>query len=269
MVRSTLTAALLGLTLTSCASVQQDTPKNVSESLIGIWAMLPLKGGIANVVEYSKDGSSTLYPFNCANDNKEQPEVSTYSLSNNDKTIHHQSDKNEFKLEILSLNERMMELEMPLGNKSYNFAYYRVNNVKPLCDLYKKFTPFNASEFTPQLILPAHSKLDHLLGKWSSHSWFNDDKWVIEILKDIDGNYILENTESTHFTYLFNNFKWHNDELRMSAYSYATDPKLFKEKYHKYRRPLSISFNEDPSKLDIHLYEHARKSTIVLRKIEK
>ncbi|MEC7119642.1 MAG: lipocalin family protein [Pseudomonadota bacterium] len=114
-----------------------------SNALHGIWAMVPLKSGIANVVEFTAD-TATVHSFECyaqgQSDSSADPETTQYSLS--DQTIALNADGQPVgTLEIKALSATELTLfqaidGMPNGGSS--FTYRKATEVKPLCDLYQE-----------------------------------------------------------------------------------------------------------------------------------
>lgn len=125
---------LAGVFLTSQANAAE---------LQGIWAMVPLKSGIANVIEFTAD-KATVHAFECyAKDQSEQsedPETSAYSLK--DQTISLiMAGQPVGTLEIKALSTEALTLfqaieGMPNGGTS--FVYRKASSIKPLCELYQE-----------------------------------------------------------------------------------------------------------------------------------
>jgi hypothetical protein len=111
--------------------------------LQGIWAMLPLKSGVANVIEFGAD-KATVHSFECYGkgevDQSADPETSTYTLS--DQTIRLSADgQSAGSLQIKALSATELTLfqaidGMPNGGTS--FVYRKASSVKPLCELYQE-----------------------------------------------------------------------------------------------------------------------------------
>lgn len=127
---------LAGVFLTSQANAAE---------LQGIWAMVPLKSGIANVIEFTAD-KATVHAFECyAKDQSEQsedPETSAYSLK--DQTISLiMAGQPVGTLEIKALSTEALTLfqaieGMPNGGTS--FVYRKASSIKPLCELYQELS---------------------------------------------------------------------------------------------------------------------------------
>lgn len=127
------------LTLASLLATHQAT----AADLQGIWAMVPLKSGIANVIEFGAD-QATVHAFECYGkgeaDQSADPETSTYTRK--DQTISLSSDgQSAGSLEIKALSADELTLfqaidGMPNGGTS--FVYRKTSSVKPLCELYQE-----------------------------------------------------------------------------------------------------------------------------------
>ncbi len=68
---------------------QPTSPPSVDKkALVGLWAMLPLNNGIANVVEFRSDDQVLLHSFNCENPLvKIGVEKSYYTVDKSSQTI--------------------------------------------------------------------------------------------------------------------------------------------------------------------------------------
>ena len=106
-------------------------------SLIGIWAMVPLKNGIANVAEFDEAGISKLHPFNCQTKTNEPVQISEYKLSDDGKNIQLNTHGEVMDLVVKSISDREMVLAQEVLDFSLKFMYLRTDEVAPLCDLYK------------------------------------------------------------------------------------------------------------------------------------
>lgn len=126
------------LTLASLLATHQAT----AADLQGIWAMVPLKSGIANVIEFGAD-QATVHAFECYGkgeaDQSADPETSTYTRKG--QTISLSTDGQAAgSLEIKALSADELTLfqaieGMPNGGTS--FVYRKASSVKPLCELYQ------------------------------------------------------------------------------------------------------------------------------------
>lgn len=232
-----LTAALLsactngGPNSGTTASLADD-----KELILGTWAMMPLRNGIANVVEFGANGKSRLHPFNCAEPGEREVEESDYRISEDGKTIHISSPHQEFDLQVLVFQRDVMRLAMSLEDMELRFSYLKINKVAPLCALYEKSladdarkTPYHESDFIPNPAIPAHAGLDRYVGKWA-----NDEGVIqVEVLKDISGNARLSLASSENWHHLYNDVSWVGDELHYQSFAYSEKASLFKHPYHK------------------------------------
>lgn len=129
------------LFLASCASTPAVKPTATAKSaqqthsLVGIWAMTPLRNGIANVVEFTKDGQSHLHEFNCHKKPFGQGvvEASTYTLSKNKQSIRLDTNGYAQTLKLISIDDKNMVLGQPVADYLLKFSYRKVNQIKPLC----------------------------------------------------------------------------------------------------------------------------------------
>ncbi|WP_417783713.1 hypothetical protein [Terasakiella pusilla] len=107
------------------------------EELAGIWAMVPLKNGIANVVEYSADGTSTLHPFNCIEKTEEGPVKATYTLENQGKRISVLQQGTEFDLDVTFYDKERLQTIMQISGIELTFTYIKRQDVASLCHMFK------------------------------------------------------------------------------------------------------------------------------------
>lgn len=127
------------LTLAGIISTGQAT----ATELTGIWAMIPLKSGIANIIEFTAT-DATVHAFECygqgQSDQSADPETTAYSYTNNSITLSANGQTIGI-LEIKALSAEQLTLfqaidGMPNGGTS--FVYRKTNNIKPLCEQYKE-----------------------------------------------------------------------------------------------------------------------------------
>lgn len=208
------------------------------ERLTGIWAMIPLRNGIANVVEFGADGKSTLHSFNCIEPEKHEPEVSDFKVSNDGRFIRFKSPARNMFLKILALNPQSMELSMDASYRGLGFDYLKVDKVKPLCELYPnaaaeiaRRTPFSPSDFVQSPGIPAHPDIQRYIGKWA------DDKGhvLFEIVMNSSGGAYLYSAPDKNWKTLFNDVSWVGNELHFQSFAYSDIPNLYKHPDHKAR----------------------------------
>lgn len=237
-----LPLALSALLLSACASktpTEDNQPLSLAtdkSSIVGIWAMIPLKGGIANVAEYRADGKVLLHPFNCAkpDENDREVEVSDYQVADDGQSIHIKSPMDEFDLKVLDFKSKAMRLGMSVADMPLTFSYLKVDKVAPLCILFSKPEPagkqsaYVPSDFVPGPDIPAHANLDRYLGKWAL-----DGNVQIEIVKDESGNAMLYMKPSENWQHLYNDVRWEGEALHYQSYAYSEKPELFRHPYHK------------------------------------
>jgi hypothetical protein len=114
LVNIVLLAALLSGCAHPPAKPASPAPMD-KKALIGLWAMLPLKNGIANVVEFRADDQVLLHSFNCENPLvKIGVETSHYSVNESKQTIRLTSADQDSQLKILGVVGRVMKLQQPI-----------------------------------------------------------------------------------------------------------------------------------------------------------
>ena len=107
--------------------------------LIGNWAMIPLKNGVANVATFDDQGNTTLYPFECDFKNKtfkaEPKREGRYVLSNDLIKISLGTQPT-INLKIIKLTNTEMILQESLDGSSLsalNLHDIKVKEIQPLC----------------------------------------------------------------------------------------------------------------------------------------
>lgn len=204
--------------------------------VVGMWSMVPLRNGIANVVEYTADGKSKLHSFNCAKPGETEVEESVYNISEDGKTIHINSPYQSFDLQVLSFKRNAMRLAMSIEGMELQFSYLKVNKIAPLCALYEKEavdesknTPYSESDFVPSPEIPESSNIDRYIGQWT-----NDDGEVqIEVIKETSSRARLNLASSENWHHLYNDVSWSGGDLHFQSFAYSEEKKLFKHAYHK------------------------------------
>lgn len=224
--------------LASCSTAPNKAIKLADEKelpVVGIWAMRPLFNGIANVVEFTKEGKSNLYSFNCREKYSNDIESSLYTVSDDGKNIHIDSGGEVQDLSLISINSNTMILGQKVGDDFLEFSYVRTNRVSPLCFLYKeseqdksKRTAFKETDFTPAPWIPDNSNITRYVGKWAK-----EGEIQIEVNRDADGRYKIFHENNENWNYLYNNVHWSGVELRFQSFTYSDKPDLFDHPYHK------------------------------------
>lgn len=118
------------------------TDTDISDKLIGIWAMQPLNNGIANVIEFSKDGKITNNMFRCdwlkkSYDN-DGVEISRYEVEENGVYILNLDNQSviETALVVDYINENSMSVRQLIDpQNAIRISYIKVETIKPLCRL--------------------------------------------------------------------------------------------------------------------------------------
>ncbi|NWC99869.1 hypothetical protein HX869_14070 [Pseudomonas sp. P7779] len=235
-----LTISLATLMMTGCANhgaMPSTHALATQDNVVGIWAMVPLRNGIANVVEYSADAKATLHPFNCAEPGKHQEkEVSDFKVSDDGKVIHLKSPSDNFDLKVLAFDPQTMTLSMDVSDTSLTFNYVKVSNVAPLCALYPnaaaeaaRKTPFKASDFVADPGIPAHSGMERYIGKWAN----DKGELEVEVIMGPNGSAYLYMASSKNWHFLYNEVHWVGDELHFESYAYSDLPSLYSHPFHK------------------------------------
>lgn len=233
----TLTISLL---LTSYSSVMQSENMELSTekdiSIVGIWAMIPLRNGIANVVEFTREGKSNLHAFNCRKKSLTESESSTYTINDEKNNIRFDSSGRIDNLSIVSIKKKTMTLRQMVGEDQLEFAYIRTNKVSPLCFLYKesqkeknKRTAFKETNFTHEPWIPDSPMIARYVGKWAD----DNGHIQIEVKKDVSGKYKIYHQNNENWNYLFNSVHWSGEELRFRIFAYSDKQELFDHNYHK------------------------------------
>jgi hypothetical protein len=248
-----LTISLAAAMLAGCAGqfARPSTPASAEtqEKLIGIWAMIPLRNGIANAVEYGADAKATLHPFNCVEPGKHEPtELSDFKVSEDGKLIHLKSPNNATDLKILALGPQTMKLGMDAPDENLTFSYVRVSEVQSLCALYPgaateiaRRTPFHTTDFVQNPKVPAHSGMQRYIGKWKN----DQGELEVEVVMDASGNAYLYMAPSKNWNMLYNDVNWVGDELHFQSFAYSDLPSLYSHPFHKQKTQSVLQPNTD------------------------
>lgn len=242
---------------------------NDDNKLIGIWAMLPLNNGIANVTEFREDGTSLLYPFNCNSLGRSEPtEISNYVINEKDQVIHLSSPSFEIDLRIRSLGTYGMRLEQNIGDVSLLFTYIKMDSVMPLCALYElskdkpKKGRHKEDDFISASLIPENSGIERFIAQWVNKK----NERQIEIAQDDQGQIYLKNDSGENWHYLYNNVRWINNELHYTSYAYSDKEELFDHPYHKAIHQNIIQFISDDEILYSFFIHENRYDIVLFRK---
>ena len=248
-----LAISLTAVMVTGCTGLftKPQTPVAIEtqQRLTGIWAMLPLRNGIANVVKFDADAKATIHAFNCLEtEEHSKQEVNDFRVSNDGKFIHLRSPKKRSKnLKILLLDPQAMRLGTTIDDQDLIFEYLKVDKVIPLCTLYPDLagarvreaarkTPFKASDFIQNHKIPAHPDMQQYVGKWTPDKTTSG----IEIVMDSSGSAYLYNAPDENWKYLFNDVHWVGDELHSRMFAYSDRPNLYGHPFHKFQHELVL-----------------------------
>lgn len=241
--RNSFAAVLLLAALAACTTNKggggPTGASSESAKLIGIWKMYPLDGGIANVVEFTPAGESRLYSYNCITKDQPAAEVSHYVVNQNGRTLQLEEHSTTQTLGIVSLSNTHLVLSQNVGGQQFKWLYERGSDLAPLCgpdDRWEKerakLTPYAASDFVPNPVIPPHPDMDRYVGRWVN----DKGKVQIEIERVADGSYQLNHNANENWTYLFNAVSWDGDELHFTSFAYGNRSDLFDHPFHKSSR---------------------------------
>lgn len=226
------------LTISCSTSNRIEKPIEASNgaSIVGIWAMHPLRNGIANVVEFTNDGKINLHSFNCRENSNGPVESSTYTMTESGKNIRLEADGEIQNLKLISIAAKDLTLGQSVGEELIKFSYLKVNRVAPLCFLYRessdeksKRTAFNESEFLNAPVIPDNKNILRYVGKWA-----NDEGVVqIEVKLNPDGQYMIFKDNDENWNYLYKQVRWSDANLMYQAFAYSNKPELYDHPYHK------------------------------------
>ncbi|WER45137.1 hypothetical protein CupriaWKF_12550 [Cupriavidus sp. WKF15] len=237
--RSCFAVALLATSLTACGiktgGAVPGGPAGESAKLIGIWKMSPLAGGIANVVEFTSDGESRLYPYNCITRDREAPEAGRYAVDPSRRTIRIAEDGGSQTLKIIFVSDAFLLLTQDVGGENLTFQYEKGSDLVPLCgpdDRWekerRKRVPYASSDFVPNPTIPPHPDMERYVGRWANEK----GQVQIEVQRVSDGSYQLK-LANDNWTYLYNSVHWKDDELHFTSFAYANRSDLFGHPFHK------------------------------------
>lgn len=253
--RKIISIFVSSMLLASCSTMPNKNIELRNEKdvlIVGIWAMLPMRNGIANVIEFTKEGKSNLYSFNCKEKSSNEVESSTYKISGDGKNIHLDSSGEAQDLSLISINKNEMILGQSVGDSLLKFSYARTGRVSPLCFLYKepeedksKRTAFIETEFTHAPFIPDNPNISRYIGKWANEK----GEIQIEVVRDTSGRYKIFLENNGNWNYLYNNVSWSGMELRFQSFAYSEKPDLFDHPYHKSSSIMALTPIEDLSKI--------------------
>lgn len=267
-----LFATIFSILLTSCATAPNknlNSEKGPKEAIIGIWAMLPLRNGIANVVEFTKAGESNLHSFNCENTPPEEIELSTYVVSNNGKNINIKTNGKTQELSLIAIGEKSMILGQDVGGTLLQFHYIKANHIAPLCHLYKgqehvqsKKTAFIESDFIQSPWIPENAFMARYVGAWADEQ----GNVQIEVKLDPNGKYKIFHENNENWNYLYNDVHWLKQELHFRSFAYSNKIDLFDHPYHKSSGQKILAPVDDLNKIKYSFFIDGNRYDYVLNK---
>lgn len=241
---------------------------NENQDIEGIWAMIPLKNGIANVVQYNTDGTSSLYSFNCAKpDVKEPVETYSYTVDKENKIITLTSGTYHTSLKIVNITKKTMALEQKINDDfSVSLLYAKVSDITPLCGLYTgevnppPKTAYQPADFIPDPVIPPHPGLSRFEGKW-----MHNNVVQIEVAKDNAGNFILKLDGNPDWNHLYNQVHRVDDELHFKSYAYSDKDSLYKHPYHKSLSDTILRLTSDTTMTHSQFIGKERYDTVLIK----
>lgn len=266
---TSLPAVLLCLSANTSAKEEASPETANINSLVGIWAMIPLRSGIADVIEFTKEGESKLTRFNCLTESSEETEISNYTIKDGGKGIHISSKDKSRYLNVLSVKANSMRLgAVDYQGRELQHEYMKTNKASPLCDLYKKQitigksknTPFMASDFVQNHFVPGNVNIDRYLGKWANEQGVVQ----IEVTKDANGRFKLNHDSSGNWNYLFNDVSWHGTELQFQSFAYSDKQELFTHPFHKSSHRSILTPVDDTNKIRYSFFSDGKRFNYVL-----
>lgn len=241
---------------------------NENQDIEGIWAMIPLKNGIANVVQYNTDGTSSLYSFNCAKpDVKEPVETYSYTVDKENKIITLTSGTYHTSLKIVKITKKTMALEQKINDDfSVSLLYAKVSDITPLCGLYTgevnppPKTAYQTADFIPDPVIPPHPGLSRFEGKW-----MHNNVVQIEVAKDNAGNFILKLDDNPDWNHLYNQVHWVDGELHFKSYAYSDKDSLYNHPYHKSLSDTILRLTSDTTMTHSQFIGKERYDTVLIK----
>lgn len=259
---------ILSAALLFGCSNQQSPPLLNKPDLIGIWAMMPLNNGIANVAEYRADGMVWLHPFNCAERKDEAVEIYSYSVAADGKSIHIDSPRRTFDLNLLGIGDNVMMLGMDIAGSQLQFVYKKVDKVEPWCGLYpnattetSRRTAYQPEDFVADPTIPEHAGMQRYIGKWES----NGGGMQIQILRDSEGKTYLSSPSNENWHFLFNNVRWEGEVLKYQSFAYSDRQRLYRHPFHKSNHAMSVELTAEGKLLLTYIIKDKRYEEVLQR----
>lgn len=260
--------SILPMSCLDTSNQNTELPLEKEVPIVGIWAMIPLKNGIANVVEFTREGKSNLYSFNCREELSLEKESSIYTISDDRNNINLKSNHKIQSLKIVSIDKKKMILRQTVGKHFLNFSYMKTNRVAPFCSLYEKMheskrTSFKEADFNHEPWIPDSPKILRYLGKWANEK----GEIQIEVKQASDGRYKIYNQNNENWNYLYNSVNWSGEELRFQSFTYSDKQDLFEHPNHKSRTKEVLRPVDDINKIKWSFFiESKRFDYILIRK---
>ena len=267
---------LVSLLSISCASINKNESSiNVNAtgapSIVGIWAMYPLNSGIANVVEFTKDGKGNLHPFDCREKSTDSVESSTYSINENGKNIRLLTDGEVQNLKLISVTDNELNLGQSVGEEILKFSYIKVSRISPLCFLYResndeksKRAAYRESDFIHAPWIPENKNILRYVGKWANEKGIVQ----IQVKLDSDGRYMVFQENSENWTHLYNEVRWTDLGLQFQSFAYSTRADLYDHPYRKSKQAVILAEVNDLNEIKWSFFIRGQRYDYTLSKKE-
>lgn len=231
--------------------------------------MEPLKDGTANVIEFTKEGQSTLHPFNCITEPFDQPKSSTFIMTKDEYFLFLNLGKRFEQSFKLLIKEDTIELTQASISGLKNYTLTRTEEIKPICSKTKELdeqlghTAFEKSEFIENPWIPDHDNIERYAGQWKTKT----GETKIEIVLSDNGQYKVEKLFDHDLYDLYNNIRWLGDELYIEKFIYTDQPKMFGEFFHKMQYTIALIPTNDPNQIEyITIIDNRETSKILTKK---
>lgn len=220
--------------------------------IAGLWALEPLEDGTANVIKFTEEGESTLYPFNCIKENTDDNIIlSTFVMTDDKFHLYLNLGENfeeSFKLFIKKNRISILQLTK---NKLQVYNFIKTDQITPICaqqlTLQEKFGTklFDELGFIENPWFSIKTGDFDFSGEWKNKEGITK----ISINRNTENLYKVESIQSNGQHDLYGNIHWKNNKLNITSFIYDETSTKHNQSEQKISYPIFITPLNEANKI--------------------
>lgn len=244
---------LFSILLSSCSTTYQNQVSTSQyKPIAGLWALEPLEDGTANVIKFTEEGESTLYPFNCIKESTHNNIISSTFVMTDDKFHLYLNLGENFEESFKPfIRENRISILQITENSMQAYDFVKTDQITPICAqqlaLQEKFGMklFEESGFIENPWFVINIDDFDFSGEWKNKEGITK----ISINKNADDLYKIESIKSNGQHDLYGNIHWRYKKLHITSFIYTEASKKHNQPEQKKSYPISITPLNEANKI--------------------